>query len=303
MPQLPPNKGDGYHVSVLLNESIAGLDLKPGGFYVDGTTGMGGHSIAMLSQCPEIRLLCLDWDSESMEKAKEHIKKAGFDGANILFVQGNFCDLPEILAGEGIDAVDGVLLDLGISSYQLDSEERGFSFLRDAPLDMRMDRFSDVTAADMVNNLPEEHLANLIYNYGEERWSKRIARAIVARRKEVPFRTTLDLATVIANAIPRRFHGRHLHPATKTFQALRIAVNREMDNLRNALERIPYCLRSGGRFCVISFHSLEDRMVKDTFRSHALLQNLTKKPIIPSDAEIALNPRARSAKLRIAARI
>lgn len=291
------------HVPVLLNEVLSGLDLKPGGFYVDGTTGMAGHSEAMLRTYPDIRLLCLDWDAESLNKARERLKQAGLDGSGVLLVQGNFCDLPEILAGEGIHMVDGILLDLGISSYQLDSSERGFSFLRDAPLDMRMDRFSSVTAADMVNGLPEENLADLIYEYGEERWSRRIAHAIATRRKELPFQTTLDLAHVIFQSIPRRFHGRHLHPATRTFQALRIAVNMEMDNLRNALNRLPGCLGPGGRFCVISFHSLEDRMVKDTFRSHALLQNLTKKPITPSDVEISVNPRSRSAKLRIAVRI
>ncbi|MDD3554506.1 MAG: 16S rRNA (cytosine(1402)-N(4))-methyltransferase RsmH [Deltaproteobacteria bacterium] len=291
------------HVPVLLNEVLSGLDLKPGGFYVDGTTGMAGHSAAMLKACPDIRLLCLDWDAESLDKARDRLGQEGLAGTRVLFVQGNFCDLPEILEGEGIDMVDGILLDLGISSYQLDSSDRGFSFLRDAPLDMRMDRFSSVTAADMVNGLPEENLANLIYEYGEERWSRRIARAIAARRRELPFQTTLDLAHVIAQAVPRRFHGRHLHPATRTFQALRIAVNMEMDNLRNALNRLPACLSPKGRFCVISFHSLEDRMVKDTFRSHALLQNLTKKPITPSDVEISANPRSRSAKLRVAMRI
>lgn len=270
---------------------------------MDGTTGMGGHSAAMLKACPAIRLLCLDWDAESLDRARERLNQEGVNSSGVLFIQGNFCDLPEILAGEGIDMVDGILLDLGISSYQLDSSDRGFSFLRDAPLDMRMNRFSSVTAADMVNGLPEENLANLIYEYGEERWSRQIAHAIVARRRKLPFQTTLDLAHVIAQSIPRRFHGRHLHPATRTFQALRIAVNMEMDNLRNALNRLPACLNSNGRFCVISFHSLEDRMVKDTFRSHALLKNLTKKPITPSDAEISANPRSRSAKLRIAARI
>jgi len=301
--ELPDELIDGSHIPVLLEEVLTGLDLKPGGFYVDGTTGMAGHSIAMLKACPDIHLLCLDWDAESLEKARVRVQQSGLADADVLFVQGNFRDLPEILAGEGIDAVDGILLDLGISSYQLNSSERGFSFLRDAPLDMRMDRFGAVTAADMVNGLPEENLANLIYEYGEERWSRRIARAIVDRRQTLPFRTTLDLAHVVAQAIPRRFHGRHLHPATKTFQALRIAVNREMDNLHNALEMLPSCLKPQGRFCVISFHSLEDRMVKDTFRSHALLQNLTKKPITPSGAEVSLNPRSRSAKLRIAVRI
>lgn len=303
-PPSPQNEiAEGLHTPVLLNEVLSGLDLKPGGFYVDGTTGMAGHSVAMLKACPAIHLLCLDWDAESLDKARERLKQEGLHGAEVLFVQGNFCDLPEILAGEGINVVDGILLDLGISSYQLDSGDRGFSFLRDAPLDMRMDRFSSVTAADMVNGLPEETLANLIYEYGEERWSRRIARSIVARRSKLPFQTTLDLAHVIVQSIPRRFHGRHLHPATKTFQALRIAVNREMDNLRNALDRLPSCLKPQGRFCVISFHSLEDRMAKDTFRSHALLKNLTKKPITPSDNEISVNPRSRSAKLRIAERI
>jgi 16S rRNA (cytosine1402-N4)-methyltransferase len=215
--------------------------------------------------------------------------------------QGNFCDLPEILVELGVEAVDGILLDLGLSSDQLADSERGFSFSATGPLDLRFDPTRGKPAWRMLQRISAEHLADLIYQYGEERYSRRIARAIVERRQDEPIETAADLAELVRRCVPRSRHDR-IDPATRTFQALRIAVNDELKSLEIALRRLPDCLRPGGRLAVISFHSLEDRRVKEAFRDDQRLTVLTRKPLTPSDAETAVNPRSRSAKLRIAVR-
>lgn len=289
------------HVPVLVSEVLEGLALAPGGIYVDGTLGMGGHAEAVLAHHPPVQfLVALDQDADAVEKARARLVRFG---SRVRFVCSNFVRLPEVLAAEEIVRVDGIVLDLGVSSFQLEVSGRGFSFVRDEPLDMRMDRSGAVTAADMVNELPGEHLAELIRTYGEETWARRIAQALVRRRHERPILTSADLARVVFEAIPRRRHPRRIHPATRTFQALRIAVNRELDNLKEALEHMPSWLRPGGRLCIISFHSLEDRLVKHAFRKDVRLMPLTKRPIMAADKEVALNPRARSAKLRVAERV
>ena len=282
----------------MISELLEGLSLSPGGVYVDATMGLGGHTEAMLSRCPGIKLVFgLDWDTEAVRQAGLRLRHSC---NKVQFINRNFTDLPEVLLSNDMKGVDGILMDLGISSFQLENSGRGFSFSREEPLDMRMDRSGSVTAADMVNRLSAKKLADLIWTYGEERWAKHIAKRIYERRKVTPFLTSTDLASMVANAIPRKCHPRRIHPATKTFQALRIAVNRELDNLRDALELFPACLKPNGRMCVISFHSLEDRLVKHAFREDVRLKPLTKKPIVPSRDETLINPRARSAKMRIA---
>ena len=293
---------DAGHVSVLLAETLELLAVRPGGLWVDGTVGLGGHAAALLrASAPDGRLLGLDRDTETLERARSAL--AGF-GDRVRLESGDYREIPERL---GDERADGVLLDLGISSAQLDDPERGFSFLSDGPLDMRMDRREAETAADVVNHLPEKELADLIYAYGEERKSRRIARAIVRARESAPIRTTAELAEIVRRATfrgPPRGARRGLHPATRTFQALRIHVNRELGGLGETIERIAGCLAPEGRMVVIAFHSLEDRAVKTTFRDlsrrgHRLL---TKKPVRPSEAEARENPRARSARLRALAR-
>jgi 16S rRNA (cytosine1402-N4)-methyltransferase len=265
---------------------------------VDGTVGLGGHAAELLrASAPGGRLLGMDRDSETLELARARL--AGF-GERVRLESGHFQDIPERLGGE---QADGILLDLGISSAQLDDPDRGFSFQTDGPLDMRMDRRAGETAADVVNEMPEVELANLIYAYGEERGSRRIARAIVRARDRALLRTTAELADIVRRAAPPS-RRRGFHPATRTFQALRIHVNRELEGLGEALERIAGCLGPAGRLAVIAFHSLEDRVVKTTFRELARRgwTLLTKKPIRPSETETRQNPRARSARLRGLAR-
>jgi 16S rRNA (cytosine1402-N4)-methyltransferase len=289
------------HTPVLINEVVEGLCLKAGGVYVDGTVGMGGHAEAILERSGDTGLVIgFDLDAGALSIASKRLARFG---EKVHLVHGNFTLLPDILVGMGVEKVDGIVLDLGLSSYQLEKSGRGFSFMRDEPLDMRMDDSGHVTAADMVNGLRADELEMLIRNYGEERWARRIARAIVERRRLTPVATSADLARIVAGAIPGRFHGAKIHPATKTFQALRIAVNRELESLKEALDLLPSCLKAGGRFCVISFHSLEDRMVKDAFRGDSRLRRVTKKPVIAGPLEMAANPRARSAKLRVAERV
>ncbi|MEF3168498.1 MAG: 16S rRNA (cytosine(1402)-N(4))-methyltransferase RsmH [Deltaproteobacteria bacterium] len=289
------------HVPVMVREVLEGLRLRAGGVYVDGTLGLGGHARAILEDGPGVgRVIGMDWDQDALALAQKRLLA---HADRILIVHGNYRDIPDLLLEQGIDGVDGIVLDLGLSSFQLEAGERGFSFLREELLDMRMDRFESVTAADLVNELPKDQIEEIIRTYGEERWARRIAGAIVRRREIQPIFTSADLARVVSHAIPARFHSRHIHPATRTFQALRIAVNRELENLRDALDTLPSCLVPGGRLCIITFHSLEDRLVKDAFRSDIRLMPVTKRPIIPGEDEIAANPRARSAKLRIAERI
>lgn len=289
------------HVSVMVREVLQGLRLRAGGVYVDGTLGLGGHARAILEDGPGVgRVIGVDWDQDALALAR---KRLHAHADRILIVHGNYRDIPDLLLEQGIDGVDGIVLDLGLSSFQLEAGERGFSFLREELLDMRMDRFESITAADLVNELPQDRIEEIIRTYGEERWARRIAGAIVRRREIQPILTSADLARVVSRAIPARFHSRRIHPATRTFQALRIAVNRELENLRDALDTLPSCLVPGGRICIITFHSLEDRLVKDAFRSDIRLMPITKRPLTPGEDEIAANPRARSAKLRIAERV
>lgn len=301
------------HQPVLYHEIIHALQPKNEGFYVDGTLGAGGHARGILEACaPDGRLLGLDVDPQALALARETLAPYG---ERARLIQASYTSLAELLHEIGWEKVDGILLDLGLSSMQLDTPERGFSFQHDAPLDMRFDPASPTTAADLVNTLSPAELADLIYRYGEERASRRIAQAIVQAR---PLRTTRQLAAVIESVLPRRGH---VHPATQTFQALRIAVNQELDRVENVLPQAAAALRPGGRLAIISFHSLEDRIVKEYFRREsrdcvcppkqpvctcghiATLKEIARKPIAPGKAEVKANPRARSAKLRIAEKL
>ena len=271
------------------------LAVRPGGLYVDGTLGLGGHAAEFLRRsAPEGRVIGFDKDAEALGRAKEALKSFA---PRVRFVHGDFREAPKTL---GEEVADGILLDLGVSSLQLDRAERGFSFRQDGPLDMRMDQSGGPTAADLVNRLPEDELADLIYRLGEERASRPIARAIVAARQKRHFETTGELALVVRRSAGRARRA-GLDPATCTFQALRIAVNGELDDLEGALRALARCLAPRGRLAVIAFHSLEDRPVKHVFRELAVREGftvLTKKPVRPSEMETRHNPRARSARLR-----
>ena len=283
----------GAHASVLLAESLELLAVRPGGIYVDGTVGLGGHAAAILERsAPDGRLLGLDKDSEALEQAAERLRPFG---ERARLVHADYREIPRVL---GPERADGILLDLGTSSFQLDTAERGFSFRADGPLDMRMDRSGGETAADVVNRTREADLADIIYRFGEERASRRIAGAIVAARRRERIRTTGELAAIVRRAAGRSRPG--LDPATRTFQALRIHVNRELDDLGPALAKVAECLAPRGRMAVIAFHSLEDREVKHTFRELGTrgFAVLTKRPLRPGPAEVAGNPRSRSARLR-----
>jgi 16S rRNA (cytosine1402-N4)-methyltransferase len=284
-------------VPVLLEEALELLGVKPGGHYVDGTVGLGGHASAILARsAPSGELLAVDRDSETLEETRELL--APF-GARVRLLHADYREIPGLLAGE---ARDGILLDLGVSSIQLDRPERGFSFRTEGPLDMRMDRTGGRTAEELVNRTHEEELADLIYRFGEERASRRVARAIVAARKSSRIRTTTDLASIVRKSVGRGRPG--FDSATRTFQALRIAVNQELEGLSQALEALAACLKPGGRLVVIAFHSLEDREVKVTFRGLAQrgFRLLTRKPVRPGPEETAGNPRSRSARLRALSR-
>ena len=286
------------HVAVLITEVIGGLKPGPGGIFVDGTLGGGGHARA-IAECvlPTGRVIAFDRDPQAIAAAQKNLV-----GQPIEPVQASFCDLPEVLGERNIDAVDGILLDLGLSSDQLADETRGFSFSSDGPLDLRFNPMAGEPASRLVNRLSAEHLADLIFHYGEERFSRRIARAVVDARHHEPIQTSRQLAAIVSRAVPRVAHGQRIDPATRTFQALRIAVNDELKSLDIALRRLPDCLKPGGRLAIISFHSLEDRRVKEAFRDDPRLTAITRKPITPHEAEVARNPRSRSAKLRIAER-
>ncbi|WP_322815385.1 16S rRNA (cytosine(1402)-N(4))-methyltransferase RsmH [Chloroflexus sp.] len=294
------------HTPVLLTEVLTMLAPRPAGRYLDATVGGGGHALAVLQAAqPGGRLLGIDADPAALAATAARLQAAGLTEQAVL-CHGSFADLATLAATAGFSAFDGILFDLGVSSYQLDTPERGFSFAADGPLDMRLDPTQGLTAADMVNRLSECELADIIFLYGEEHAARRIARAIVEHRRTQPFQRTAELAEVVVRAVGGR-HGR-IHPATRTFQALRIAVNQELDRLRAALPQAVDLLAPGGRLAVISFHSLEDRIVKQFLRAEASgetprLTIVTKKPIVPTAAEVANNPRARSAKLRVAARI
>jgi 16S rRNA (cytosine1402-N4)-methyltransferase len=290
------------HVPVLVGEVVQQLEPSRGGVFVDGTVGLGGHTRALL-EGGAARVIGFDRDAEALMIARSAL--AGY-GDRVELVHADYREAGAELDRRGLGEVDGVLADLGVSSMQLDDEARGFSFRTDAALDMRMDRSRGETAADLVRDLSEAELADVIFTFGEERFSRRIARAIVRAREEAPVTTTGRLASLVRSAVPRRGYQR-IDPATRTFQALRIRVNRELDGLDRFVHDAAMRLRRGGRLAVITFHSLEDRIVKHTLRrldrEAGVVRVLTKRPITASDEEVAANPRARSAKLRAAERI
>jgi 16S rRNA (cytosine1402-N4)-methyltransferase len=289
---------DAGHVPVLLAETLELLGVRPGGLWVDGTVGLGGHAEAVLrATAPAGRLRGFDRDSEALERARVRLLPFG---DRVRLEHADYREIQERLAGE---AADGILLDLGVSSLQLDDAERGFSFQREGPLDMRMDRSERGGASELVNRMRESDLADLIHEFGEEPYSRRIARAIARAREKAPIATTTELAEIVRRAAPRsRRPG--FHPATRTFQALRIRTNRELDGLEPALEHAAECLRPAGRMAVIAFHSLEDRAAKQAFRVLETrgFRVLTKKPLRPGEQETRDNPRSRSARLRAVVR-
>ncbi|WP_202623809.1 16S rRNA (cytosine(1402)-N(4))-methyltransferase RsmH [Sporotomaculum syntrophicum] len=306
------------HRPIMVNEVLHGLNPGEAGVYVDCTVGGGGHAYALLDSSPKVHLVGLDQDTDALAAAD--VKLSAFAGRYTL-VRSNFKELPRVLAELGLTAVDGFLFDLGVSSYQLDNPERGFSYMHDAPLDMRMDATGPVTARHLVNELPERELASIISRYGEERWAARIAAFIVKARGKNEILTTGELVEIIKEAIPARARREGPHPAKRTFQALRIAVNNELDILHCAFRTAVELLRPGGRLCVITFHSLEDRIAKDTFKELAqpctcppqfpvcvcgrksLIKLVTRRPVTPSGTELEENPRSRSAKLRVVEKI
>lgn len=286
------------HVPVLLAEVLEWLDPQPGQHIVDGTVGGGGHAVPLAERVgPDGWVLGLDRDPAALERTA--LRVASWP---IRLVHGSYGDLPEILAEQGLGRVDGVLLDLGLSSDQLADAERGFSFQTGGPLDLRFDTTRGEPAWRLVKRLSAEHLANLIYHFGEERFSRRIAKALVEACRLQPRLTSEEVADIVRRVVPPSRDSQRIHPATRTFQALRIAINGELDILDTALRRLPDCLVPGGRLAIISFHSLEDRAVKIAFRADDRLQVLTKKPITASETELVNNPRSRSAKLRVALR-
>ncbi len=288
------------HVSVMLPEVLRYLDPQPGQILVDGTLGGAGHTKELVKRVGEKGLVIgLDRDSVPLQRAEETLK-----GLPVMLAQSNFCDLPEVLDSiDGIDKVDGILLDLGLSSDQLADRERGFSFNSDGPLDLRFDTTHGEPAWKLINRLSDETLADIIYQFGEERYSRRIARKIRERRKEDPVHTAVQLAELVRQCVPpERNRKNSIDPATRTFQALRIAVNDELKSLDIALRRFADVLKPGGKLAIISFHSLEDRRVKEAFRDNPAWEVLTTKAVTASEEELAVNPRSRSAKLRVAQR-
>lgn len=297
----PDPAGPPPHVPVLRDEVLDWLQPRDGGLYVDGTLGLGGHTQAVLERsAPSGRVIGFEWDAEALARAQERLVPYR---ERLRIVHASYADLAGALEKLNVGPVDGLLVDLGVSSLQLDDRDRGFSFRADAPLDMRMDRRRPVTAAGLVARLSEEQLADLFYHYGEERQARRIARFLVEAREAEPVTTTGRLAEIVAAAVPRKFHPPRIHVATRVFQALRIAVNTELDNLARLLVTAPAVLATGARIAIIAFHSLEDRMVKQAFAGNPAYRVLTRRPIEPQPAETQDNPRARSAKLRVAERI
>ena len=302
------------HVSVLLNECLEGLNIKENCIYVDGTLGGAGHSSEILKRLSnEGRLIGIDQDTDALKAAKERLK----DYSNVTFVHSNFSNIENVLNNLNIDGVDGILMDLGVSSYQLDEGERGFSYMKDAPLDMRMNRENDFSAYNVVNEYSEEDLYRIIRDYGEEKFAKRIASFIVENRQEKNIETTLELVEIIKNAIPAKARREGPHPAKRTFQAIRIEVNSELSILNKTIEDGVEKLNKGGRMAIITFHSLEDRIVKNKFRDLAVscrcpkefpvcvcgekakVKIISRKAIEPTKEEVEVNPRSRSAKLRV----
>ena len=306
------------HVSVLLRECLEYLNIKPNGIYLDGTLGLGGHSYEIASRLTTGRLIGIDRDETAIDRAGKRL--APF-ADKITLVHGNFCDAAAILDELGIGGVDGMLFDLGVSSPQLDEAQRGFSYQQDAPLDMRMDGTAALTAWDVVNTWDENRLNRILWDYGEERYARRITGAILKRREQKPIESTLELVDVIKSAMPAAALREKQHPAKRSFQAIRIAVNDELGAVAAMFETAPDKLNIGGRLCVISFHSLEDRIVKSGIHAredgctcpreapvctcgfHQTLKSVRRKPILPTEEEIRENPRARSAKLRVAERV
>lgn len=306
------------HISVLLSECIENLNIKPDGVYLDGTLGLGGHSYQIASRLSTGRLICIDRDETAIERSSRRL--APF-ADRITFVHGNFCDAASIIDGLGIDGVDGMLFDLGVSSPQLDEIQRGFSYMGDAPLDMRMDGSAGLTAYEVVNTWSEDRLNRILWDYGEERYARRITGAILAYREEKPIETTLELVDIIKSAMPASALREKQHPAKRSFQAIRIAVNDELSAISTMMETAPDKLNKGGRLCVISFHSLEDRIVKSGIAAREngctcpreapictcgfvqTLKSVNRRPILPGEDEIEKNPRSRSAKLRVAERV
>lgn len=303
------------HISVLLNECIEGLNIKSDGIYVDGTLGGGGHSYEILKRLTTGRLVGIDQDTDALKAAEKRLIE--FKDKHLLLANNNFSNIKDVLSSFNIQGIDGCLLDIGVSSYQLDEGDRGFSYMKDAPLDMRMDKTKNLDAYYIVNKYSAEELNNIIFNYGEERWAKRISEFIVAEREKKPIETTFDLVEVIKKAIPKSARRDGPHPAKRTFQAIRIEVNDELNVLKKAIADCADVLNNKGRLLIITFHSLEDRIVKNAFRE---LENpcicppefpvcmckrvskgkvITRKPIIPSNEELDINHRSRSAKLRI----
>ena len=289
------------HIPVMLEEVMTFLRCDSGCTYVDATLGGGGHASEILKRtAPDGMIIGMEWDQDALTEARDVLLSFG---ERVKIFRENFVSLPDLLEDE---SVDGILLDLGLSSFQVEKEERGFSFKGMGPLDMRMDQRMDQTAADLINHLSSEELEYTLFHYGGECWAKKITKAIVHEREREPIETTQTLRKIVHRAIPRRFHSRRIDPATKTFQALRIKVNDELENLRKILKTGWTLLKKGGRMCIISFHSLEDRMVKETFRKlekEGKMRILTKKPVTPSEEEKKRNPRSRSAKLRCAERV
>jgi 16S rRNA (cytosine1402-N4)-methyltransferase len=288
------------HTPVLLTEVLDYLQPCSGGIYVDGTLGLGGHSEAILQASgPNGRVIGFEWDDNALSLALQRLEVFG---DRLVTIRRNFAELATGLRERGIEAVDGMLIDIGLSSLQLDSGGRGFSFLKDEPLDMRMDTRRRTTAARLIAGCSEQELADIFYYYGEEKQARRIASEIVNVRKAARIETSKQLAEVVRRAIPRRFHPKKIHVATRVFQGLRIAVNTELENLAAIIDEAATFLRPKARLCVISFHSLEDRIVKKKFNENKLLKVITRRPVTTSENELENNPRARSAKLRVAER-
>ncbi len=306
------------HRPVLAEEVVEYLGCRQGGVFVDLTIGEGGHAERMLESSPDVFVIGVDWDEEILERARRRLERFR---TRLALVRDNFVNVAEILEDLDMKEVDGILLDLGPSLFHFRSQ-RGFSFQEDTPLDMRMDKRRPLTAAQIVNTWPLDRLRKIIRFYGDERWATRIVKAIGERRLKGGVRTTRELADLVSEAIPKRYHPEKIHPATKTFLALRIAVNEELENLREVLQRAPFCLRRGGRLAVISFHSLEHRIIKEVFGklskdcicppwfpqcvcggNRKVVEVVTRSPVVPSEREVEANPRARSAQMRVAERV
>ena len=309
---------NAVHIPVLLNECIENLNIDPEGTYLDGTLGLGGHSYEIASRLKGGRLICIDRDESAIVRAGGRL--APF-GNKVTLIHGNFSDAASLLDSAGVASVDGMLFDLGVSSPQLDEARRGFSYMNDAPLDMRMDTSCGITAYDVVNSWDKPSLDRILFDYGEERYARRISEAILSHRSIKPIETTLELSDIIKSAMPAAALREKQHPAKRSFQAIRIAVNDELGAVRDMMETAPDKLSRGGRLCVISFHSLEDRIVKSAIAAREngctcpreapictcgfvqTLKSVRRKPILPSEEEIERNPRSRSAKLRVAERV